>query len=181
MTVIARVDSVLTKLEKLSLLTASVTSFLIMGIVSVDVACRYLLGSPLGWAFEFISLYLTVSVFFLAMPATFTGNHNVRVDILVRNAKPAIKDTASIVSLTLTTVFFIALLFTAANYAWVDWSENAAISGDIPWPTWIPPAIVTMGTTILILRLVWCLVSAGNSLFNNHSDTHAPENGRRPY
>lgn len=174
-------NSVLTKIEKFGLVLACTASFMIMAIVSVDVACRYLLGAPLGWAFEVISLYLTVSLFFLAMPAAFAGNHNVRVDVLVRNASPHVKDAISIISLSLTAVLFGALLVTAAKYAWVDWSEGAAISGEIPWPTWIPPAIVTLGAVMLLVRLLWCFLSAIASIFNPGSAASANDDGRTPF
>ena len=44
-----------------------------LGVVTLDVGLRYFAGRPFAWSHDFVSLYLTVSLFYLALVALIIG------------------------------------------------------------------------------------------------------------
>src|SRR6202051_2364067 len=77
-----RFDRALTAVERFASALAAVALFLIMAIVATDVALRYLFNRPWGWSYDFISLYVMVGLFFLALSRTFAVNGHISVDLL---------------------------------------------------------------------------------------------------
>lgn len=154
MSPLAWAHHILARLERMALYVASAAALAIMGVASADVGCRYVLGAPLGWAYELIANYLTVTLFFFGLAASFSGDHQVRVDVFVRLAPSGAQKALSFLSSILVALLALMMLATAAQTAWTDWSEAAVTSGEIHWPTWIPPAIVATGSSLLLLRML---------------------------
>ena len=71
-------------LERGGMIVAGVCFMAIVLITAVDVTMRYAFNAPLIWAFELISDYLMVAIFFLAIATTQRAGQNIGVDILAR-------------------------------------------------------------------------------------------------
>lgn len=154
MNVIVRALRAVKFLELAASTVAAAVVFLIMIVVCVDVAGRYLFNSPLAWSFELISLYLMGAAFYLALSDTLRRNHHVNVDILFARFSKRTQFFWTVVGWGLSSAFFIPILVLAAQTTYSSWQSGDVFAGAIPWPTWIGPAIATFGLLLICLRLV---------------------------
>lgn len=133
---------------------ASAGLFGVMVVVFADVGMRYVFNAPFSWSYDLISLYLVTTIFYAALSGTAGANGHVAVDILSKRFPRGVRRFVSIVSWLLTLAVFVAIAGTAIARAYASWSAGDVIAGRIPWPTWIPLAIVFAGSALFILRLV---------------------------
>jgi TRAP-type C4-dicarboxylate transport system permease small subunit len=136
----------------------------IMVIVFTDVVSRYILNSPLTWAFDLIGLYLMAGVFFLSLSKTYAVNGHVGVDILLQRASPKWRRFAEIVTCAFSIPLFGLMAFVGAQRAYVSWINDETLSGLIAWPTWLSAALVPIGASLLVLRLIFALAGHVMSL-----------------
>ncbi|MCW5656843.1 MAG: TRAP transporter small permease [Burkholderiaceae bacterium] len=142
---------------------ASACLFAIMVTVFADVAMRYLLNAPLTWSYDFVSLYLMVALFFLALSVTLRDGHHVRVDILWTRCRPRIRHAMELICNALTAVVMFAIVVQGGLKTWDSWQADAVVAGAIPWPTWAMAVFVPIGAGLLLLRLLlslWSLAAA---------------------
>jgi TRAP-type C4-dicarboxylate transport system permease small subunit len=128
--------------------------FAMMVIVSLDVGFRYALNSPIPWAFDLISMYLMVAIFFLTLSASYAFGHHIRIDLLTRSAPPARKAWLRRLEVVLVAPLFCVIAWLAAQQSMTSYESGLVISGPIPWPTWPGPALVAVGSTLLLARLL---------------------------
>jgi len=154
--------------ERLSMAIAGICFVMIVLITAVDVAMRYVFNAPLIWAFELISDYLMVAIFFLAIGATQRFNQNIGVDILVRRLPE--RPRAALAAACLVLVLgYIGLVGHAGWYVFADaWSNGDVLAGAIAWPRWPALLLVPIGCGLLVLRLIVDLIgnlgAAGGAL-----------------
>lgn len=154
MNVLDRFESALKVAERFAIYAAAAVMFAIMLIVVADVFGRYALNSPLGWSYDLISMYLTVAVFFFALSPSFAGRHHVAVDIFCRRAPQAVQRLLRLFWQMVALSIFVAIAGLLLEQALTAWQNAEVIAGEIPWPTWVPPASGTLGAGVLATRLV---------------------------
>lgn len=159
-------ERALARVESLCGVLTVVVMLAIMGIVSADVAMRYLFHSPLSWAFDLIGLYLMAAVFFLSLSATYADNGHVGVDLLLRRLPVAGRRLAEIVTCLVAIPLFAAMAKMGAERALDNFVNNDTLSGLVPWPTWIAAALVPLGSVLLLARLALRLVGHVASLLS---------------
>jgi TRAP-type C4-dicarboxylate transport system permease small subunit len=177
------INKIITKAETLCEDIADISIFIIMLIVFSDIAMRYLLNSPIGWAYDVISLYLMAAAFFLSLSSAYTAHCHIGMDVFVRLLPPQGQRAMEIVTCVLAIPLFSLITIIATERAFDHWTNNDAISGLIPWPTWIGAAFVPIGTGLLIVRLFFRLVgqianlASGKDIFGSISASgeHAAE------
>ena len=161
-------------LDAVSATIAGIAIFVIMIVVVVDVALRYLFNSPLAWAFDLISLYLMGATFYFALSHTLRHDHHVAVDILANRFTPRVRDFWRLVAWALTTVLFVLIFKLALAGATSRFASGDVVAGAIPWPTWIPYAIACIGAALIIVRLaLGVLIFAGALLTGDRSHVDA--------
>ena len=96
-----RIQLALRSVEAVFDAVTSLAMFVVMVLVSTDVAMRYLFNHPLSWSYDVISMYLMATVFLLALSSTLRHNHHVRVDILFQLASPRARMAMELVGYTL--------------------------------------------------------------------------------
>ena len=133
---------------------AAVALFLVMAIVASDVAMRYLFNSPWGWSYDFISLYLIVALFFLALSRTFAVNGHISVDLLHHVLSPAARRLCELLICMLSAGFFALVTEAGAVRTWEHYQAGDVLAGAFAWPTWASVAFVVFGAGLLTLRLV---------------------------
>lgn len=136
----------------------------IMLIVFVDVLCRYFLNSPLGWAYDMISLYLMPGLFFLMLSDSYAFHSHVSVDLLTQKLSPEGRRYSEIITSVVGIAVFSLILYAMAGRAHVNFVNHDAMSGIIPWPTWIGAAFVPIGLLVLVCRMLYRLVGNVMSL-----------------
>ncbi len=128
--------------------------FAIMVVSFSDVLLRYFFNSPLTWAYDLISQYLMVALFFLALAATQRHGHNVRVDILLRNVSTRTRNAMELLGESLAAVVMAAITYLGAVKFFQSWEGGFVIAGAIPWPIWATVVFVPVGAGLLVLRLL---------------------------
>lgn len=133
---------------------AAVCLFAVMAIVFTDVGSRYLFSKPYAWSYELIGMYLMPAMFYFALPAAYAHGHHVCVDLLRSRMPPALIHVFESLGCAATAAVFglIAWIFQAS--ARDKFVSDAVVMGVREWPSWIPDAVVTLGSLAIALRLV---------------------------
>jgi len=149
-----RIDRILSAVELFGSWLAAVAMFLIMAIVASDVALRYLFNRPWGWSYDFISLYVMVGLFFLALPRTFTVHGHVSVDLLHQYLSPMARRWCETVICLLSAGLFALMTNFGVERTWQQYLDNDVLAGAFPWPSWASTAFLPLGTGLITLRLL---------------------------
>ena len=154
----------------------SVVLALIMVLIVLDAALRYLWNYPLGFVYEVTTLYLMVALFFLALSGSYTNNFHIRVHIVLDMLGPRARRLAFLLTEGLGVVLFALIAVESAKQLAHAIAQNEAVIGIISWPTWPKYALVFTGSLLLTvtLALIW-----STSLFNLISGKPAPEKGQQ--
>ena len=169
-----------TLLERLATWIGATVMFAIMLIVTADVVMRYVFNSPLGWAYELISLYLMASVFFLVLSHAYGAGAHVSVDILQKELPPRSYHLTEIITTASSLVVFILIAWFGYVRMIESFQSGDVMAGAIPWPTWPALALVPLGCGLLVLRLLIHLASHLSSLLFGRSLVELPKHGHGP-
>jgi TRAP-type C4-dicarboxylate transport system permease small subunit len=165
MEVIRTTDAVLRRLERTLVVVAAAMLFLIMVIVTVDVALRYLFNSPLAWSYDLISLYLMVGLFFFALSDTLHNNGHVSVDILHHYMPARARHAAELVGYGCMIFVFAMIFYMSTVRTWTSFHGGDVLAGNIPWPTWLSTIAVPIGSGLIFLRVLFRFIGHTLSLF----------------
>lgn len=147
------------RVESAWMTVASIALVAIMAIVSIDVVLRYLFNAPLGWAYDVISLYLMVALFFLSLAPTQADGHHVRVDILFRRAPARLRHVLELTGYLLAAVVMAIIFHQSAIKAWKSFEAGDVVGLAIGWPTWLSQVLVPLGVALLLARLGFGIAS----------------------
>jgi TRAP-type C4-dicarboxylate transport system permease small subunit len=159
-----RLDRALSMVERVAATLAAVALFLIMTIVASDVALRYLFNRPWGWSYDFISLYVIVGLFFLALSRTFAVHGHISVDLLHHYLSPTGRRCCELVICLLSAALFALMTQAGAARAWQHFIDNDILAGAFAWPAWASAAFVPLGAGMITLRLVLSAICHGYTL-----------------
>jgi TRAP-type C4-dicarboxylate transport system permease small subunit len=126
----------------------------IMAIVASDVALRYGVGRPWPWAYDVVSIYLTVAVFYLALAKTLRERGHVNVDLARAHMGLRTKHAFDLLTCILAIVLFSILTAITLKLTWSQYEGADVISSYMDWPTWLATVFVPVGTILTILRLI---------------------------
>lgn len=164
----------LARLETVLAALASISMAAIMMIIVVDVAMRYILSSPLGWSYDLIGLYLMVAMFFLILPDTLHHHGHVAID-LFRSALPRrVRHLGLTIGYAAGTLVMALIGIEAWGRFHSAFAAQDRIAALVPWLTWPAYLIVTIGTAVLTLRLIYRAVGHGLSIFSQHDLVEMP-------
>ncbi len=149
-----RINRLVCRIEDAAMFVVAVAVFLVMVIKFVDVMLRYVFNAPLQWAYGFISHYLLVSAFFLALAYTFRTGRHVRVDAFVTQLRPGGRRVLRLVDFAVSLTLFALIL--SQSIALVTGAVNAAeVMPDFyNWPSWTSQIFVPIGIGLLEIRLL---------------------------
>lgn len=158
------IERAIDRIEAVCQAAAAVLILSIMLIVFCDVVGRYAFNSPIPWAYDVVSLYLMAGAFFLALSYTYAAHAHIGVDILVNKLPPAGVRLIECVTCLVAIPLFGLTAISGVNRAYESWANGDAVSGPIAWPTWIGPGVMTLGASLLVLRLAFRLIGNVASL-----------------
>ena len=164
MSLIERVHRALSTVERGASVIASAMLFVIMLVVVLDVARRYLFNSPLTWSYDLISLYLMVGMFFFSLSTTLEHNEHVRVDLLLKHFPVWARHLAELVTYVCACVVFALIVYVMGAKTLASFAAGEVAPGAIPWPTWLSLLAVPLGAGLMLLRMLLRLVGHALSL-----------------
>ena len=153
-TMVARNRALMTALERILRAVGVACLLAVMAIVFCDVGARYLMNAPFPWSYELIGMYLMPAMFYFAVSDTLAADHHIAVDLL-RPAMPTwlARGVEVAGGLGMAGVFAVIVwLFTGSSIE--KWASGAVVMGVVEWPSWIPDAIVALGSAAIALRLL---------------------------
>lgn len=139
----------------------------IMVVVVIDVLCRYILNSPVTWAYDVISRYLMVAVFFFALSWTHASDEHVRVLFFRQRASARACRIMDLAGSVAALVVFVLIFWLGLDRFWQDWTTGAVSVGAYLWPNWIASISVPLGAGMMILRLVLMTIAQAIGVFLN--------------
>lgn len=133
---------------------AALALAMLMGIVAADVGMRYIFNRPFAWSYDFVSLYVSVALFFLALSRTFAVDRHIAVDLLHHVVTPRTRRLLEFVICCCSAVFFALMTAAGAERAWLQFDGGEVIAGPVPWPAWASAVFVPIGCCLITVRLV---------------------------
>lgn len=151
------IESRIADLAPLSLLA-------MMGIVTTDVVMRYALSSPLSWSYDLVSMYLMPAIIFSSMAIVQRRRHHVNVNLLYLRLSVPVQRVADMISVIGSGGVLALVAFFSGRRAWTAYVNHEVVSGLFEWPTWIGPALLTLGSILFIFRVIVDLVAIAGGL-----------------
>jgi TRAP-type C4-dicarboxylate transport system permease small subunit len=167
--VIQRTLAGLERIENFTGHIASIILFLVMAIATADVAMRYIFNAPFPWAYDLISLYLMVALFYLVVSGTFAHHAHISVDILHGFMSDNARRVCEIIICALSAILFALITYAGADRAITSYINKDVMAGIIEWPTWISIILVPLGAGMLTLRLILHFLGHSISLLTGTS------------
>ena len=153
----ARIEAVLRAIGVACLLA-------VMAIVFCDVAARYLWNSPFPWSYELIGMYLMPAMFYFAVSDTLAADHHIAVDLLRPRMPAWLARLVEVLGCAAMAAVFAIVVRLFATSAIDKLASSAVVMGAVEWPSWIPDAIVALGSLVIALRLAGRAVGHALSL-----------------
>lgn len=150
----------------------------IMLVIVVDVVLRYLFSAPLSWSHDLISMYLVTLTFFLALGDTFRRGGHIKVDLFESLRGSRLFNIAAIAGYALSMLLFCLIVQQMVVSGWEAFIEADVVDGAIPWPTWPPYLLGTLGVGLLIVRIFLGIISrllalAAGTAFHEEGSGHS--------
>lgn len=133
---------------------AAIAMAAIMLVVTLDATLRYTMSAPLIWSYDLIGLYLMVAVFFLALPDTLNHHGHIAVDLFQSLIPFRLRHFFLGIGYALSTWVMVLIAWGAYGRFYTAFMRDERIAAQIPWPTWIAYALVTIGSAALVIRCV---------------------------
>jgi TRAP-type C4-dicarboxylate transport system permease small subunit len=172
---VLRIVSVyIAKFESSFLLLSSVALFAIMIVVTIDVVMRYALNQPLEWAYDVISLYLMVSVFFFALSDTLHEHGHVSIDVLVKYIPSWLRHGGETIGYAIATFAFALVTLQAVDRMSESYRLNEMLASAYNWITWPAYLPVVVGTALLTVRSLYRTIGHLWSVFAREAMVELP-------
>lgn len=144
----------LTRIEDWGIGIADAALALIMMIVVIDVAMRYLFNSPLRWSYDLLSLFLIPTVFFFSLAQTLRRGEHIAVDFFA-NLMPAwLSQFVLRIGLVAAAASAALLAYVLGDEALHSTLAQETAFGYYIWPIWIPKVVAAIGVLVLTLRVL---------------------------
>lgn len=141
-------------LEKFLLNGAAFVMFVIMMLVVVDVAMRYLFNNPIKWSYPLIAKYLMIYVFFLAVADTLRRSQHIIIDFLASKLDIRKRSIAEFLGYVPSLVVFTLIFWLGVEQTWTQYVNNDVRIDSLGWPIWIGSLAVPIGIGAMLLRVV---------------------------
>jgi TRAP-type C4-dicarboxylate transport system permease small subunit len=162
------------KFESSFLFLSSIALFAIMIIVTIDVVMRYIFNQPLEWAYDVISLYLMVSVFFFALSDTLHEHGHVSIDVLIKYIPGWLRHGGETIGYAIATFVFALVTLQAVERMSESYRLDEMMASAYNWITWPAYFPVVVGTALLTIRSLYRTVGHLWSIFTKEPLVELP-------
>lgn len=147
--------AIFARAEDAALTVGAVCLFVIMVTVTADALFRYLFHAPISFAYEFVSQYLMVAAFFLALAGTFRIGGHITVDFFSSMMPSRWRRACAAIGDVLMLPVLVIGAYTGARSSIAAWERaEVVMAGGILWPVWVSWALVPIGMSLLVVRVL---------------------------
>ncbi len=168
------ISAAIAKFESAFMMLSSIGLFAIMIIVTIDVVMRYVFNNPLEWAYDVISLYLMVSVFFFALSDTLHEHGHVSIDVLLKRLPGWLRHGGETIGYAIATFAFVLVTLQAIDRMSESYRLNEMLASAYNWLTWPAYLPVVLGTALLAVRSLYRTIGHLWSIFASEPVVELP-------
>jgi len=139
-------------LERISHLSAGWLIILLMALVAIDVAYRYIVNKSIAGAYSLSELVM-VGICFLSMAYTQKVKGHVAVDFVVHRLKGRVSQFMECISSLLSLMISSLVFYRSATEAHLAVKIRLVTSGIVEWPAWPLKIVVAFGFLMLSIRI----------------------------
>ena len=122
-------ERVIALLERVAAGLAAASFIVIVCITVTDVVLRYAAHRPFMWAYDFISWYPMVALFFFAISDSWRSGHHIRVDLLIRHLGPRAKAGFGLLGAVVALSVIALIAYTGALQFLASWETDERLTG----------------------------------------------------
>lgn len=127
--------------------------FLTMAIVGGEVVARYILNTPLAWAFDVLTLYVMPAIFFFGLPGSYAKNAHIAVDIVVQHLAPLPLAATTMLARLGGIALFSCLFYFGAGLVLETYRAGDTFTGVLVFYVWPSALLVPIGCGLVLLRM----------------------------
>ena len=146
-------SNIIRRIDMICGIIAEMLVFLLMLLVTAEIIGRRVFGSPIPGQVE-ASILALVLILYLGLAYTQLEKGHIRVDVLVSRIKGWKRELAEVLSLFLSLIVSVLMLWATAKQAYISLVGREFISGIIAFPVWPGRCAVTFGFALLSLTLI---------------------------
>jgi TRAP-type C4-dicarboxylate transport system permease small subunit len=128
-------------------------TLLVMMLVVVDVACRFLLNAPIPGAEE-VAILLLVAKIYISMPTAQQEGQNFEVDIVTRLLPSRTLRVVRSITLAVSVIVVGLIAWLTVGLAWESVLENELTSGTVAFPVWPSRILIAFGLVCLTVQFL---------------------------
>jgi len=136
----------------LGLVSGTVLVF-IMGLMCLEIFCRYVLHKPILGTVE-ISSYLLVLFVFIGMSYTQSIDGHIKIDLLTVRLSPKVQHVFRIIALVMALSVFAVITWKTSEAFLTSWRMREVRWGALPLPVYPVKFVVAAGSLILCIQFM---------------------------
>ncbi len=169
-----RVSAALARVEHALMHVSALAMIAVMLVVVADVVMRYFFSHPLIFAYDLISMYLVVLVFFFALPGTLHLHGHIAIDFFQPWIPPRLRFAGEAIGYAAGTVVLALIAWKLGQRAWLAYLGGDVTATTIPWPIWLSEAPAAIGSALIALRCAYRCVGHVLSMIAGEAVVEVP-------
>lgn len=131
----------------------SFTAFIMMAILGYEIIARYVFNAPSIWAPEWVPLLCGIYCI-MGGAYTMVSRGHVNVDIIHAKVSQRSRAILDLVTFPIGLVFFVALLYVSARFAWAAAEVFEDSGTTAQTPVWIAKSMLPIGTFLMGIQWI---------------------------
>jgi TRAP-type C4-dicarboxylate transport system permease small subunit len=155
MTGLQRASRWLSSVENALAQLSALAMFAIMLVVVADVSFRYFLSSPLLFAYDLISMYLVVIVFYFALPDTLHRHGHIAIDFFQPRLPARLRFAGEAFGYAAGALVMALISWKLTERCWIAFERNEVPATTIAWPIWLSYLPAAIGCWLFTARAAY--------------------------
>lgn len=169
-----RVSAALARLEHAMMHVSAVAILAVMLVVVADVVMRYFFSHPLIFAYDLISLYLVVLVFYFALPGTLHLHGHIAIDFFQPWMPARLRFAGEAIGYATGAVVLALIAWKLGERSWIAFVNKEVTATTIPWPIWLSELPAAIGSALIAVRCVYRCIGHVLSTIVGHAVVEIP-------
>lgn len=140
-------------------------SYVMMGLISIDVGLRYIFRKPFLWTDE-ISIYLMLYIAFIGAAATLKAGRHIQVDILWSRLPIKVRLWLDAITTFISLVVLCIVLYQTILWVYQSYVTKWTAPSILLTPFWIPQSVIPIGLFFLVMQCMVGLYKAITAVRN---------------